>query len=285
MKELLEAKGFVVKMPSLFQESKDESGSQLTTDAANQSRLVTMTRWIVEASHGRVKQVFGMFEETIAAQYFNNHCDKKLRLLWRISCAIVNKSRPPIFKDSAKHEQYLEEIEKRNAVNNSLQEEVKLNRWDTRRVCWQPTIAQAVVDFPKISDSDLDRLTLGTYQSGNAESYINEHFRESNEFRLFKHSECRGLLRVHLKSRFRNSAAHDVFIEHGTFDGEEKIKRYYCKCKVGSRTLGCCSHVASVVWYLGLRRHSSPSFQPKSYGSGILTTARARARLLRNNRH
>ncbi len=34
-----------------------------------------------------------------------------------------------------------------------------------------------------------------------------------------------------------------------------KIKGLYCSCKVGERTLGCCSHLASVVRYLAYDRH------------------------------
>lgn len=40
--------------------------------------------------------------------------------------------------------------------------------------------------------------------------------------------------------------------------GFEAISGYYCSCKVGERTLGCCSHVTSVVRYLGHDRHLSP---------------------------
>ena len=29
------------------------------------------------------------------------------------------------------------------------------------------------------------------------------------------------------------------------------IKNWYCSCKAGARTIGCCSHVFSVLWFLG----------------------------------
>lgn len=40
----------------------------------------------------------------------------------------------------------------------------------------------------------------------------------------------------------------------------EDYKRWtgwYCQCKAGQRTVGCCAHVATVVWYLGWARHHS----------------------------
>jgi len=30
---------------------------------------------------------------------------------------------------------------------------------------------------------------------------------------------------------------------------------WYCRCKTGSRTVGCCSHIASVIYYLGYARY------------------------------
>lgn len=33
------------------------------------------------------------------------------------------------------------------------------------------------------------------------------------------------------------------------------IPGWYCECKVGPRTVGCCAHVASVLWYLGYARN------------------------------
>ena len=32
------------------------------------------------------------------------------------------------------------------------------------------------------------------------------------------------------------------------------VTGWYCTCKIGARTVGCCPHVASVVWYLGYQK-------------------------------
>jgi len=34
-------------------------------------------------------------------------------------------------------------------------------------------------------------------------------------------------------------------------ENEEPIGGYYCACKTGTRTLGTCGHISSVVWFLG----------------------------------
>lgn len=33
--------------------------------------------------------------------------------------------------------------------------------------------------------------------------------------------------------------------------GVQCIKQYYCDCKNGMRTAGCCSHVMCLIYYLG----------------------------------
>lgn len=38
-------------------------------------------------------------------------------------------------------------------------------------------------------------------------------------------------------------------------EGYNAIKGLYCSCKVGERSLGCCSHLTSVVRYVGYDRH------------------------------
>lgn len=33
------------------------------------------------------------------------------------------------------------------------------------------------------------------------------------------------------------------------------IVEYCCNCLVGRRTIGCCAHVMTLVWYLGWARY------------------------------
>ena len=61
------------------------------------------------------------------------------------------------------------------------------------------------------------------------------------------------ILRVSIQSRHTSSKAYRLWIEYGR-DGKS-INGWYCKCRTGARTLGCCAHVAAVLWYLGYERH------------------------------
>ena len=52
------------------------------------------------------------------------------------------------------------------------------------------------------------------------------------------------------------------------------VESWYCKCRAGARVIGCCSHLASIMWYLGFARHQNlSSFGVKDWGASILDAA------------
>ena len=71
-------------MPNYLTEGKQHSSVE-----ANQSRLVTKTRWVVESINGLIKRWL----------YFNNIVENvnipNLEEDFKIICAIINKYRPP----------------------------------------------------------------------------------------------------------------------------------------------------------------------------------------------
>lgn len=65
-------------------------GQQLSTAKANKSRLITMTRWVVETINGRFKNDFIIFHHT----YFNVALPNMMTDL-RITAAVINDTRRP----------------------------------------------------------------------------------------------------------------------------------------------------------------------------------------------
>lgn len=55
---LLQNLGIETHMPPLLQEGQ----TQLSTEDANDSRLITKSRWIVEARNGHIKMIFKFFK-------------------------------------------------------------------------------------------------------------------------------------------------------------------------------------------------------------------------------
>jgi hypothetical protein len=116
------------------------------------------------------------------------------------------------------------------------------------------------VDFPVLSKDDLDAISLGIYQVNLAKRYTKMHLNEDSEFRILLNNEFAGIVRAKLESRFIQAKTHNLWIQYNSEEeGLEAISAYYCRCKNGSRTVGCCSHVCAVLWYLGFQRHQDPS--------------------------
>jgi hypothetical protein len=95
--EELEQLNVTTKMPSL--DPKGKKNQQSSTEAANNSRLVTKVRWVVEAYHGRFKK-FKFFDTRMHTAHLDviNEC-------LRITTAALNAFRPPIYAVSVDEEE------------------------------------------------------------------------------------------------------------------------------------------------------------------------------------
>lgn len=210
-----------------------------------------MFRWVVESVNGRIKNVFPFFKHTIEGSYV-----PKVMRFNRIACAIMNKYFPPLFSNKDFHDIIASAVQNHNSQTNALKDEVEslgLKRMTSR---WEKASDLSIRDFPILSMEDLKQITLGTYQIKIAEKYISHHMKEDSTFGIFIYRENECLIRARIQSRFSKSKTHDGWVKFekgGT--GHKAITGLYCTCKVGERTLGCCSHLTSIIRYLGYDRH------------------------------
>lgn len=260
--EKLEDYALYVHMPNLLKKKQ----KQFTDKEGNQSRQVTMERWLVEAVNGRLKNKFSFFDCTIRNSYI-----PKLRRFLRIACALINAYSPPIFEGNEEHTHIVQLALARMNVENELQKFLEESNIMNKRAVWLEATNESVPLFPKLSTAELKELTLGNYQLNMAVHYTKQHMSEST-FKIFVHNENNTLIRVKMQSRFCKSQKHNLwikFVENGT--SPSSIISWYCQCKTGARTVGCCSHVATVLWYLSFARHN-PNEVPKKrdLGEGIL---------------
>jgi len=60
------------------------------------------------------------------------------------------------------------------------------------------------------------------------------------------------LVKAYMKSRYRCGKHHHIFeLMDKTKTGRDSVTEYYCTCESGARTVGCCSHIMTIVWFLG----------------------------------
>ena len=225
--------------------------SQHTTTEANHSRLVTKVRWVVEAYHSRLKKFRGI--DGVIPSPLLSH----LGAFVRIISAALNAYRSPQYTTGPEDEQLAKDmLAKVTEQDNHLAERIKSGPLSSRGRKWLSLHAADVIpDFPILSECGLRKLTCGIFQLKMAPSYLNEHLDENGEFEIQVHSEAPHLARAQIRSRHVNASRYYTLIEHGKSNATP-VSSWYCSCKCGQRTIGCCVHVATVIWYLGFVRHS-----------------------------
>jgi hypothetical protein len=246
-----EAHQNVTHMPQLLAAKQ----KAFTAAQGNESRRVTLIRWVVEAVNGRIKRKFRLFRDVVPGGYL-----EKTGTFFKIACAIINRFSPPLSQNSPRNDRIAEKALELMAKENELEKRVTDEKLDRNTKTWRKASCEECVDFPVLSKEDLETITLGIYQVNLAKGYTKLHLNEESEFRILLNDEFAGIVRAKLESRFIQAKTHNVWIQYDSEEeGVEAISAYYCRCKNGSRTVGCCSHVCAVLWYLGFQRHQDPS--------------------------
>jgi len=257
----LEKQGnLTLKMPTV------SNGKQDSVQQANNSRLVTKVRWVVEAYHGRFKK-FKFFENRQRPSFILHY-----QQLLQILTSALNAFRPPLYDtsiDQGTHQRVATEMLRRSRLTeNPLALKVAKGPLSAKGRKWEEVIAivgsdeidlaavGAVPNFPQLTEDYIkDTITLGSYQVKQAAHYADEHLAADGLFRIMIHHEADNLIRARLQSRHQNSTKYFLWIEYDT----TSVKGWFCQCKAGMRMVGCCAHVATLVWYLSYARHQGYS--------------------------
>lgn len=260
---LLEEFGFQAKMP----ESRLDGEHQLTTLQANNTRFVTMCRWVVEIVNGRIKRDFRIFRDV-----YNNRAAGHLKEDLMVVCALINKFHQPI-EDPPEAREYVEIARRRLNLPNYLADFVDQHNLNMRRAMFASIDGDnpQLNGFPKLTIEDLKQMALGTYQIKQARSYYGEHVRASGTYTVEVNTEIEDdvplilglnnyLVRGRIKSRHIGGRTYFVYIlvsrENNIANTLNAIVGYCCNCQVGRRTVGCCAHIMTVVWYLSWGRYN-----------------------------
>lgn len=236
--EYLKNLGFLVEMPAFL-----EKGTQFETEEANETRLVTKIRWVVEATNGLIKK-WAYFDKVVSNIEIR-HINKDFRIV----CALINKYRESRVTDqNADYELGKKMVELAKKPNDLKEKVLNFKRKNQRKT----TIDIDSVDFPQLTIEYIRSLTLGVYQIKQAKSYSKDHLNEDGDYEFEMIKLDSSIIKVKMNSRHASQTIYSVFIEYDKSDKKDPIKSWYCDCKVGARTVGCCSHIASVIWYFGL---------------------------------
>ena len=109
-----------------------------------------------------------------------------------------------------------------------------------------------IVSFP-------DLCTVSYFKQ--TKSYTDEHFDEKGSNEIMAHKEHDGVLKAQIRSRHTSSKTYNLWVKYT--QGLNLISGWYCGCRSGARTLGCCAHAATVLWYLGYYRNKTENSEAK----------------------
>jgi hypothetical protein len=263
--------GFRYEMPAYLARGQ----KQLTCQEANRSRKVTKVRYAVEVAIGRLKQ-FKYLDKIIQNSTLPHIFED-----FRIVAAILNAQYNDIESDVRHRVEIANKILERENIPNTLVAFVDSNNLDTKRAPFKKIESCEINDFPKLEFQDLYFITLGTYQLKQSLSYIAQHLDENGLFFLeaFKDNNVKelngnSLIRAKLQSRHSKSTKYNIYIQYDpTRDATDAIIMWLCRCKNGQRTLGCCAHVASVIYYFAFGRYQESIKTPAAFLTNLFPHA------------
>jgi hypothetical protein len=244
-KTYLEEQGFVFKMPTFL----PKGDKQLATCDANANRCITRVRFVVEIINRRWRE-WRFFQGVIHNRNYE-HLDDYTQ----IACALINAFSVRIVSNDDYRLAVAQTIRDKQLTQqiNHLQQDVVrrgLNRASRAFIECNPDTE--LLDFPQLSLEIIkSSITLGDFQIKQARWYISEALNTHGSYKISYHKEENGLLRARIQSRHISAKCYFVWIRYDT----ESVHEWYCQCKAGARTVGCCSHVASVICYLGFYRY------------------------------
>lgn len=279
--EMIANRGYVAKTPEFVK--RNHPTQQLTTEQANRSRLVTKNRFAVEARNGHMKTIFPMFD-----MQWSTKCVHSLGEDLRIAAALINKFFCKIEADAGEEEAVANAMLARMSLPNVIHPIVQQDMFLGHLEFFEEVDENTFV-FPELTKEELSRITLGSYQLRQAKSYACAHKKTRIDFqylcyrspdpitRYFFADVIRDknvlqpvLVSTIMASRFRSRKKHESYIlADASKNGPDGIIGYCCQCQHGLRTVGCCSHVATTIFYLGYARHNGGVMNPAGYLDGF----------------
>ncbi|KAF9405819.1 hypothetical protein HW555_013601, partial [Spodoptera exigua] len=192
-------------------------------------------------------------------------------LNFRIAAAFLNHFAVQ-FRERANVREIIEIIDAKIFEDNELCEVVQQHNLNMRSTLFQ-SISHTNIEFPELTINDLELIALGTYQIRQAKSYVGEHLRVHGMYTLEvcqDNAPLQGIFNDSQPSIIRGRIKSRHIGINRRLEGRSAIVGYYCHCPVGTRTVGCCSHVMSILWYMGYARHQESISAPATFLDNLL---------------
>ena len=246
--ELVDDFHFNVHIPTCYPEDK----KQLTTREANESRLVTKGRWIVEQRNGLLKMKFPVLNQVDNNMLFHILDD------YKIGAALINCFGKVVISDKDNGPAIAERMLLKLKENkNPLIKLYKANELHKKSKFEKLTVS-SISDFPRLGREAIQsEITFGSYQLEQGMGYLTEHNSEKGSIQIlicsekYPKSSRSKIVRADFRSRHSDASKYRLLIKYRpNAKTSAGIEWWYCTCRSGARTVGCCSHIAGLILYL-----------------------------------
>ena len=207
------------------------------------ARFVTKIRNVVE-------RLFAVLKRFRILRYVhsNNYLPLKIHQIFTIICSLHNAFGNPLYKDNGESmENDVIEMRRRQQLENDIAESEAV---DTGWTGGSRDKFEELEFIPDFDLSDVRKLACGPYVLSLAARYFNHAKKVIYRYHPdHPHSiQVTGIISRHSKND-ENVKGYTVYIRF-VDDGRFQDTISYCKCKVGTRTAGLCSHEAAALYML-----------------------------------
>jgi hypothetical protein len=184
-----------------------------------------------------------------------------------IELLLINKYHNRLFSDKGNETVITNNMKEKLYTPNKLEPHIEtINR--KKRVFTEVAL-DSITDFPKLNINEIrDHITLGSYQLKQSLTYINnlKSIEKYNGKIVIDPNQT--LIRTQIKSRHSNSKTYNTYIAYKpNINSPKAIDSWFCTCKSGKRTVGTCSHIATVIYKLSLKDEKAKTRSIKSLES------------------
>ena len=143
-------------------------------------------------------------------------------------------------------------------VENTLANGAEEKGWFRRKLMFQSFSSNDLQDFSELTEKDLKIWFTDSYQLSQAVSYLEQVINDNGPINLQLVKEQANILKIQVQSRHISRKLYRCFIGYRPNSiGVAGIERYVCECAKGQRTIGCCFHIATIIYYLSNARYLS----------------------------
>ncbi|KYN22009.1 hypothetical protein ALC57_05609 [Trachymyrmex cornetzi] len=121
-----------------------------------------------------------------------------------------------------------------------------------------------------MTKTDMKIFFTGSYQLSQAVSYLVEM--KNGKLNIEYVKDEKNVLKLIIPSRHISRATYRYFLKYKSNSiGVSGVTHYACECANGRGTIGCCPHIAAIIYYniLSHARYLSKIFEPAELLSDI----------------